>query len=294
MHSREVRNCGKYFGRFRQHHHNRCARGARTPPLWPKTVPSALLSARLPHKQAHKRSPVDGPPQVMLFNSASCAVPFTLGYTLAPNAEADDSGSLLEFSTKEGVLPARTHIAVNVRFSPVQRMPYRLVAYCAHGPGAVAGRGASPRSEGSPVSDRGGTTRTGASGVEPDLSALPCCEITGAGAYPCLCISDVRALRVSKAHLWEQFSVNAINAAIAEERTDVDRKTTEFSIQRLIADSPAFRMDFTAGPVGSYPMVVYLQLANNGAMPAHFSFRFPHDTDLQVLPSGTMLRPVRA
>jgi len=225
--------------------------------------------------------------QLTMFNSTSCDVPFALGYVLTDSAsQSEDDGTLVEFSVKEGVLPCRAHLSVNVKFSPKARESYRVVIFCKLIRSGVAKLQDTLKVIDLPDSPT--ATQLGMKGghdlstnFEEELSTLPQCEITGSGAYPVLAITDIRAIRTSKAHLWEQFSINQINDAITEELTDVDKNRTEFSIQRLIEQAPMFTLDFAAGAVGSHPYVVFMEVTNTTAMAMQFSFRFPNDTDLQ-------------
>eukprot|EP00668_Euglena_longa_P002354 GGOE01002719.1.p1 GENE.GGOE01002719.1~~GGOE01002719.1.p1 ORF type:complete len:1874 (-),score=555.85 GGOE01002719.1:418-6039(-) len=215
--------------------------------------------------------------QLTLFNSTGCDIYFSLAYraseataaAAAPTVENDP----LAFSTAAGMLPARAHMAVQVRFTPWQRADYRLVAYCriGHTPGSTAETQPGSLS----IGESGWT-----SDAEADLGVVPRCEVVGRGSYPALGIVDVRSVAVSRAHLWQQLHINDLNAVLAQDLTPSDTNRTQFSVQSMIAACPSFRMDFGAAPVDSPSVVVHLELANHVPMPVQFVVRFPDETDL--------------
>jgi hypothetical protein len=55
-------------------------------------------------------------------------------------------------------------------------------------------------------------------GEEP----APCVVVSAAAAYPTLCITDAACPGVAKAALWRQLSLNALNAALATDPTELE------------------------------------------------------------------------
>lgn len=171
----------------------------------------------------------------------------------------------LRISQKEGSVPARTGVELELSFYAWKRGHYRYTVTC-HA-----------------LTEKSGIVPPGAAST----SFTFCTDVH----YPRMRIADVRtessiALPVSM--MWQQFQVDAVNELYrgevrAEERAfqhamGIDEK------KRLVGSLEAFTLNFGTAPQGSVPSYVYVAIENPGPLPCAFRLSTPQDFGLRDIP----------
>jgi len=194
--------------------------------------------------------------EIVLLNSHPCKVRFALGWV--NDGPGDPPPDLISFSVKEGEVPARTHLTVRVYFRPRKREDIACRVYCR----ALSASQSSPK----------------AAPSASELAALPSCSISGSGGQPQVEVGDVRCVTVSKAHLWSQFTVDALNEALRGPTDQFDEDRKEFEFKNFCARHAHFPFDFGSAVQSTPPTTIFLSLKNIGSLTADFQFHLPSDS----------------
>jgi hypothetical protein len=111
------------------------------------------------------------------------------------------------------------------------------------------------------------------------------------GDYPLVRVTDVRNDNVSIASLWERFQLTAMNKELLKplnktEFTYNNSDKANMSAEEMTNSLTRFNWDFgkIATKRGSNPRRITITLKNIGGVPAHWCFKFPNDSDIELEP----------
>eukprot|EP01062_Namystynia_karyoxenos_P073400 TRINITY_DN70202_c0_g1_i1.p1 TRINITY_DN70202_c0_g1~~TRINITY_DN70202_c0_g1_i1.p1 ORF type:complete len:1936 (+),score=587.35 TRINITY_DN70202_c0_g1_i1:77-5884(+) len=213
--------------------------------------------------------------EITVFNSTTCDTAFAMGWVPDP---LDEQGAaamatvpkdVITFSVPTGKVCARAHLTMRVYFRPHHRMAYRFKIFC-----RAYSEGRRPAWQSSDGTQRDPTPE--------ELAVLPFCGITATGSYPVMEVVDVRCITISKAHLWQQMSVDPINEALQLDIDHADKDRGQFEFQTICERHPHFTVDFGAAVQSTPPTKVLVTVANTSRIPVDFEFFLPSDSEVPI------------
>ena len=203
--------------------------------------------------------------EITLYNSTACETAYCMGW--CPEGESSVEPEEVSLSEPVGSIPVRSHKTIILSFKPRRRGPYAFRVFC---------KAVSDEKQAWETSTR----LTQSLPTQDEIELLPSCVVRGDGGFPVLEVSDIRCSAISKAHLWEQASVDAVNSLLAEDVTAFDLDRREFQFSEVCKRYDPQPLDFGAAVVNSHSTKIFLTLENTSELPAHYSFVFPCDTDV--------------
>jgi hypothetical protein len=116
--------------------------------------------------------------------------------------------------------------------------------------------------------------------LDVSKSKIFLCNIIANAVHPFVKVTDIRSSGISKATLWEMFSINKLNAAMGKINPSNTKEANE-----SIEQSELVNFDFGAALVGSKPSFFAIALHNSSVAPIDWSFQLLNDFELNS--SGT-------
>ncbi|XP_031714488.1 cilia- and flagella-associated protein 65 isoform X2 [Anarrhichthys ocellatus] len=117
------------------------------------------------------------------------------------------------------------------------------------------------------------------------------CEVRAKGVFPTLQVIDVcsggSVGRLSKAHLWELFSLDSLNEHMLSNPSPAElthRTPTMHSLSSFPSVFTKDMLDFNFGatPMNSEPSIFVLMFHNPGSIPVDWAFLFPADQQIEL------------
>ena len=182
-----------------------------------------------------------------------------------------------QFDMPKGIVNARSKKTISITFKPQLRYDFDITMVCI----------AKERLD----KDVAATIKRSQGGKRHQEVAVEkaMIDVKAKGDYPLLRFEDVRNDTVSIANLWECFQMTKINKDLLNPLNDAEKVfnnsgQTNQSMDELIRNLTVFNWDFGKIPskYGSKPRKVTLTLKNIGGVEAHWQFKLPNDSEIEL------------